>query len=95
MIRVTQSSQKRLDRASFVLRLKSFAAILVGPIQYIEIPLGAAFFFYNCWNVMNAHAAIVIKGPSTGPSGGYFSPDGNFGHNRENELTTHHVDFVV
>ncbi len=34
--------------------MKSFAAILVGPIQYIEISLGAAFSFDDCWNVMNA-----------------------------------------
>ena len=33
--------------------MKSFAAILVGPIQYIEIPLGTAFFFNDCWNVIN------------------------------------------
>ncbi len=31
----------------------SFAAILVGPIQYTEIPQGAAFFD-DYWNVMNA-----------------------------------------
>ncbi len=34
--------------------MKSFAAILVGQIHYIENPLGAAFFFDDCWNVMNA-----------------------------------------
>ncbi len=34
---------------------KSLAAILVGLIQYIEISLGAAFSFDDCWNDMNAH----------------------------------------
>ena len=33
--------------------MKLLAAILVGPIQYIEIPLGTAFVFDDCWNVMN------------------------------------------
>ncbi len=33
--------------------MKSCAAILVGPIQYIEIPLGTDFFFDDCWNVLN------------------------------------------
>ncbi len=34
--------------------MKSLAAILVSPIQCIEILLGAAYFFDDCWNVMNA-----------------------------------------
>ncbi len=38
--------------------MKSLAAILVSQIQYIEFPLGAAFFllffFDDCYNVMNA-----------------------------------------
>ncbi len=34
-------------------KMKSFAAILGGPIQYIEITLGSALFFDDCWNVMN------------------------------------------
>ena len=34
--------------------MKSLAAILVGPIQYIEIPLRTAFCIDDCWNVMNA-----------------------------------------
>ncbi len=47
--------------------MKSFAAILVGPIQYIEIPLGTAFFFDDFRNVLiegiilNNRAVIVDK----------------------------------
>ncbi len=42
----TESSICRSD-------MKSFANILVGPIQCIEISLGATFFD-DCWNVINA-----------------------------------------
>ena len=34
--------------------MRSLAAILEGPIQYIDISLGAPVFFDDCWNVMNA-----------------------------------------
>ncbi len=35
-------------------QMKSLAAILEGPIQYIEITLvGSAFFYDDFWNVMN------------------------------------------
>ncbi len=33
--------------------MKSLAAIFVGPIQNIEISLGAAFYFDDFWNIMN------------------------------------------
>ncbi len=33
--------------------MNSLAAILQGPIQYIEIPLGRAFSLGDYWNVMN------------------------------------------
>ncbi len=33
--------------------MKSLAVILVSQIQYIEFPIGVAFFFDDCWNVMN------------------------------------------
>ena len=33
--------------------MKSLAAMLEGPIQYIEIPLGCAFFLLDCSNVLN------------------------------------------
>ena len=52
----------------FCSEMKSFAAILVGLIQYIEIPLGAAFFFgflfWILWTLttrLNSRAAIVSK----------------------------------
>ncbi len=47
--------------------MKPSAAILVGPIQYVDIPLEAAFLYDDSWNVMNAQhetenrAAIVSK----------------------------------
>ncbi len=34
--------------------MKSVAAILGGPTQYIEIPLKGDFVFEDCWNVLNA-----------------------------------------
>ncbi len=38
--------------------MKSMAAILAGLIQYMEIPLGAAFFYDDYWNVMNTQHEI-------------------------------------
>ena len=37
----------------FYREMKSLAAILGGPIQYIEIPQWRAFFIDDYWNVMN------------------------------------------
>ncbi len=34
--------------------MKLLAAILVGSIQYNEISPGAAFYFDDCWNIVNA-----------------------------------------
>ncbi len=45
---------KKTGSIIFCSGMKSSAAILVGPIQYTKIPQGAAFFFDDCWNVMNA-----------------------------------------
>ncbi len=39
--------------------IPALVAILVGQIQYTEIPLGASLFFDDCWNRMekcNCHA---------------------------------------
>ena len=33
--------------------MKSLAVILLGQIEYIEIPREASCFFDGCWNVMN------------------------------------------
>ncbi len=43
-------SQKMTGSSICRPRMKSFSAILIGPIQYIEIPLRTAFFFDDCWN---------------------------------------------
>ncbi len=41
--------------------MKSFAAILIGPIQYIEISQGTAFFLDEGWNVINAQGDTQLS----------------------------------
>ncbi len=51
--RVINSVLKKTGSSICRSELKSFAAILVGPIRYIEIQLGTAFFFDDCSNVIS------------------------------------------
>ena len=51
---ISHSSQKKTGSIICCSGMKSLAAILIGPIQYIETLLEAGFFFDDGWNVMNA-----------------------------------------